>query len=372
MRFFIINTDYFDFIRQLYAKQPNLDKYEYEDQHRIRMDTYFGTADYYSFNLRKLGHEAWDVIANIEPMQQQWAREHGVKTNQSSWHIRFRRKFIPWVYKENKKDWILPILAEQIKFYRPDVIYSMAMEVIDSEFLRSVSGFYHLAVGQHAATPLDTDFSAYDLIITSLPSQIDFFRMSGMKSEMLRLGFETRILQQINLNYPSRQICFVGGLGGIHQAGTETLAYLSEKLPLGIWGYGAERLPTDSPILKNYRGPLWGLDMFQILRDSKITFNRHAELADLHFANNMRLYEATGVGSLLLTDHKKNLAEIFIPGKEILAYRDKNECLELAQYYLEHENEREAIARAGQQRTLRDHTYAQRMQELVEIVERHL
>ena len=41
-------------------------------------------------------------------------------------------------------------------------------------------------------------------------------------------------------------------------------------------------------------------------------------------------------------------------------------------YYLEHDNEREAIAHAGQERTLRAHTEYQRAQELLEIVHKYL
>jgi spore maturation protein CgeB len=46
--------------------------------------------------------------------------------------------------------------------------------------------------------------------------------------------------------------------------------------------------------------------------------------------------------------------------------------MELIQYYLDHQNEREAIARAGQERTMREHTYYQRVKELVDIVGRYL
>jgi spore maturation protein CgeB len=63
---------------------------------------------------------------------------------------------------------------------------------------------------------------------------------------------------------------------------------------------------------------------------------------------------------------------MFEPGKEVVAYRSPEECVELVKYYLEHDKEREAIARAGQERTLREHTYYHRMQELVEIVGRYL
>ena len=86
----------------------------------------------------------------------------------------------------------------------------------------------------------------------------------------------------------------------------------------------------------------------------------------------MRLYEATGVGTLLITDWKKNITDMFEPDKEIVVYRTPEECAELVQYYLDHDKEREKIAKAGQERTIREHTYHQRMEELIEIVGRYL
>ena len=82
----------------------------------------------------------------------------------------------------------------------------------------------------------------------------------------------------------------------------------------------------------------------------------------------MRLYEATGVGSLLLTDEGSNLAELFEPGREVVTYAGVDELVEKARHYLAHEDERRAIAAAGQARTLRDHTYELRMRELAEIL----
>ena len=86
----------------------------------------------------------------------------------------------------------------------------------------------------------------------------------------------------------------------------------------------------------------------------------------------MRLYEATGVGSLLITDRKDNLGEIFDVGKEVVAYSSPEEAAELIRYYIDHPDEADAIAKAGQARTLKDHTYKSRMKELMPILERHL
>ena len=46
--------------------------------------------------------------------------------------------------------------------------------------------------------------------------------------------------------------------------------------------------------------------------------------------------------------------------------------VELIRYYRDHEEERRAIAAAGQRRTLRDHPYHQRVEALVSLVQRHL
>ena len=86
----------------------------------------------------------------------------------------------------------------------------------------------------------------------------------------------------------------------------------------------------------------------------------------------MRLYEATGVGTCLLTDWKPNLHELFEPDKEVVAYQSPEECVEKIKWLLEHPEERERIAQAGQARTLQKHTFAQRAIQLNEIIQTNL
>jgi len=63
---------------------------------------------------------------------------------------------------------------------------------------------------------------------------------------------------------------------------------------------------------------------------------------------------------------------MFDPGKEVVAYRTPEECAELIRYYLAHDDERQAIARAGQARTLREHTYEHRTKELIALVHKYV
>jgi len=111
--------------------------------------------------------------------------------------------------------------------------------------------------------------------------------------------------------------------------------------------------------------------MYEVLARSRIAVNRHGDIAE-GFANNMRLFEATGVGALLVTEAASNLADLFEPGTEIVAYENGDDLVDKLSYYLEHPDERRSIAAAGQARTLRTHNFALRMSELAEILEARL
>jgi spore maturation protein CgeB len=86
----------------------------------------------------------------------------------------------------------------------------------------------------------------------------------------------------------------------------------------------------------------------------------------------MRLYESTGVGTMLLTDYKDNLHTLFGVDTEVAVYHNAQDCLGKIDYYLTHEKERQQLAEAGQHRTLNEHTYHHRMQEFVEIIKPYL
>jgi spore maturation protein CgeB len=87
--------------------------------------------------------------------------------------------------------------------------------------------------------------------------------------------------------------------------------------------------------------------MYQALRRSLITLNSHIDMVGRE-AGNARLFEATGVGTFLLTDFKDNLQTLFEPSREVVAWRSVNECLSMIDRYLNDEDERTAVAMASQ------------------------
>jgi spore maturation protein CgeB len=354
MRFLILDTCYPAFLRAHYARDPALTERSYADQWRSLMATYFGTADAYSYALGELGHEAHEVVANAAPLQDAWAREHG---SRSRLPFRLRRE---------------QLVEEQSEEFAPDIVYVQNMRFFSRRLLGRLRRRGALIVGQIASEPpSDAKLRAFDLVLTSFPHFVERFRAAGVRSEHLRIGFDPRVLVRLEADGAGRErheAVFVGALNRTqHSSGNELLEHAAARAPIEFWGYGARGWPESSPIRTRYNGEAWGIDMFRVLYESKVALNRHIDVAERN-ANNMRLYEATGVGTMLLTDEKENVGELFVPGREIATYDSEDELVDRVNHYLEHDAERREIAAAGQARTLRDHTYRHRMEELLAIL----
>jgi spore maturation protein CgeB len=151
----------------------------------------------------------------------------------------------------------------------------------------------------------------------------------------------------------------------MHTRRVSLLEALARHQPLEVWAPSVDHLAPNSPLRNHYHGPVWGFDNYAVLARSAMTLNVQIDNAG-DFADNIRLYEATGLGAMLITDAKRNLASIFEPGKEVVAYEGIEDCIKLVEHFSTHAAERAAIAAAGQERTLKHHTYYQRMQNLVD------
>ena len=81
-----------------------------------------------------------------------------------------------------------------------------------------------------------------------------------------------------------------------------------------------------------------------------------------------RVFEIPACKGFLLTGYAPKLEELYEIGKEIECFHNFEELVEKIKYYLVNEKEREAIATAGYERTVRDHTYEQRFKKMFKIM----
>jgi spore maturation protein CgeB len=377
MKLLMVNTDYPEFLDWFYAQHKGLQEQPYEEQVRVRAESLFGLADFYSSNLRKLGHEASDIFLNNESMQKMWAREHGLPREKDlRWRLHRRRSFVPWFSRVRKMDWVKTILAAQVNYYRPDVLINLAMDGLAASFLREIKPRIRFlaGVGEPPVLYKQGNWEVYDLILAPSEAMADHFRKAGIKSELLRFAFEPRADLSLPHTTPRTiPVSFVGSLGKQHTRRHALLESLCERMDqnIHIWAPSVDGLNKGSPICRRYQGTAWGTFLYRILSSSRLTLNCHIDIAGDH-ADNMRLFEATGMGALLLTDWKKNLHTMFDTEMEVVTYKSREECGEKVAFYLSHDNERAAIAQAGRKRTFREHTYYHRMQELLDILKKYL
>jgi spore maturation protein CgeB len=371
VRVLIADTYYPALVSAHYRRRPELAEAPYAEQHRELLKLWFGTSDAYSHAFRSLGHEAAELVVNCPPLQRAWAREAGLTAplRLMSRGPRAQRLALLW------------IALEQVTAREPDVLYVQDLWFFPRAALARLRHHARLVAGQIASpAPPGRTLRGYKFIATSFPHFVDRFRAIGVDAEYLPLAFDVRVLDELRRRgvdpSPAAErtlaAAFVGGVDErVHARGTRMLERASAAADLEVWGYGRETLPSSSPILARHRGEAWGIEMYETLARAKIVLNRHIDAAEGN-ANNMRLYEATGVGAMLLTDRGRNLPELFQPGVELVVYEDSDDLVDKLQHYLQHKEERVKVAAAGQRRTLAEHTYERRTAKLVAMFESRL
>lgn len=372
--FLIIDTYYQQFLKHFYGK-VNVKNKTYEEHVNLLFSELFGTANFYSKNLKKLGCEAKEIIFNDFELQYKWANEHGVKIFFPASYLKSSKLYkatskIPiflWKFDEYYK-----ILKAQIKYYKPEILYIQDIGAINDRFLSEIKDDVNLIVGQIAsAIPKSRNLKVYNLIFTSFPHFVKKFKDMGISAEYLKIAFEPEVLSRIGNSNKKYNCTFVGGITNAHKRRIKILQESANKINIDFFGYGMENVCQNLSVKSRCHGEVWGRDMYQVLAESKVTTNVHIDIAE-NYANNMRLYEATGCGAMLVTDYKDNLNEIFKIGKEVVCYRNTEELVELVKYYTTHDNGRVSIAKAGQKRTLKEHTYFNRMGEIIDILQKKL
>jgi spore maturation protein CgeB len=373
LRILILDALYREFLDTVYSVHPALQSAGSREQLETIYGYGFARCDFLAKNLQRLGHQAEQVIVNAHSVQRAAARELGVPVprNHGRWwqtaqrvSSRVRRRIGGEAPSLTEGE--MRVVQAQIEEFDPDVIFSAEVLQFPASFLRRVKGRRQI-IGECAyPIPDNLDLSAYDTMVSAVPHFVRRFAAAGIPSALWHHGFEPSVLKHLGAPPPAEGVVFIGSVTRHHSQRRELLERVAESLPVRFFGSTAF-LPLGSPLRGRFQPPLWGYAMYGEIGRARIALNIHINMAS-KYAANVRLYEATGMGTLLLTDWKENLHELFEIGKEVVTFRSAGECVDLAQYYLAHEEERVAIARAGQLRTLRDHTYLLRAQQLVELI----
>ena len=401
-RFLKITTFYPEYLDSYYRRNPKVKDLSYAEQKSHLMAEGYGWADHFEKNLRSLGVDAHEIVANANYLQQQWAAEH-------SRNISGRDIVLAQIADLNPD-----VLMFQDTFYATGGWIALVRERTPS--IKQVIGWCSAPFSERHLGNL----KAYDYILACSPYFVQYFAMNGITSYLMYHAFEPRLLPLLDRDndFPAVDLIFLGSLAGgegyhnkrLHiienliMQGVEPNIYthlqtpsrLTTTVQQGIYfaakafnalGFGSTvsklpilhqyhartslpRHPSFSKALRTrVRPPEYGVNMLKALSRAKIGLNSHIDVAG-EYAGNSRLFEVTGVGSCLVTDWKINIRDLFMPDKEIITYRSAKECIEKITWLLRNPVSLKDIGRAGQIRTLRDHTFLNRALQIDDIIKK--
>ncbi|MCK1393521.1 glycosyltransferase [Bradyrhizobium sp. 1] len=392
MRVLILNGDYPRFLKWLYAGNPDLTTASYADQMAARNASLFGVANFYSSNFRAQGHEAAEIHVNNVWLQSAWSREHGMAFDMSQEVAGSRKDRLPgWLQRAvaplkpmlrplartvglspRLSEQLQQILVAQIEEFRPDLILNQDVFYVTTKLIERFRGMgVSTILGQVGIEPSrGENWRVYDLMLSQLPRVVQAFRAAGVAAEVSHLAFEPVILDRLPPGaVQDVDVSFVGSVSEDHRERIALLEFIAERFDLKLWGNIPSSLPASSPLWRCFQGEVWGTEMYQVLRRSRITLNSHIDIAGEE-AGNMRLFEATGIGTFLLTDYKRNLDALFEAPRDVEVWRTPEDCAASIERYLGDDGARLAIAATGQQTTLSRHNFNLRVREILDHVER--
>ncbi len=160
------------------------------------------------------------------------------------------------------------------------------------------------------------------------------------------------------------EICTFGNVYYYRQAILESLA----KYDLQVWGHRPDWLIDR--LGARFKGrPVYEEEKCKAVAGAKIVLNT------LHFGEvnglNCRAFEVAGCGGFQLASFSPAIQEHFRIGEQIEIFRNKSELLEKTDHYLNHPEQAQSIAKAGQERAYAEHTYAHRLQDLIQLSGMH-
>jgi len=387
-----ITSYYKDFLSYYYTNHPKVRGLNYEQQHKHIMNQRFAWSDAYANAFKQMRYEAHEIVANARPLQERWCIDNNVKLG-------------------TEKE----IVVAQMKQLKPEIIWLQDSYTFNGDFIHFLKQHIpsiKLAIG-NCCSPISpkyyTDFKAFDLITVCAPYFKQLLETNGLpKCIVVPHAFDGRILDEIkDLKQNQHDFLFTGSLildQNFHKERIHLLEKLinenvdinlfinlntssSKGLVMRQMAFIASRVlkktglnvlnmkvaglqkvsrleyfPNSSKVsnafLRHIKKPVFAIEMFKEIAQSKISFNIHGDIAR-DFAANMRMYEVTGMGSCLLTDWKPDL-NLYFNDDELMTYQSIDEAKEKINWLLDNPKEMESIAQKGQQRTLKDHTFEKR------------
>ncbi len=270
------------------------------------------------------------------------------------------REYRPQILLVLTGDGIFPQTLEKIKKSGITTVNWFTDPVLDpsrKDFARNISAYYD-----------------YFFMIES-ERVLNYTKLKSRCVKTIPLACDPDVHKSVNLSEKEKQkygseVCFTGTIKFRREEILNSLTYFN----LGIWSSNLKKSSSLIKFYRVYRGKCLSdeenariYNASDIILDISTSYEKTNDV----FYTNLRVFEVTACGAFLLTDKSPHLFEMYEIGKEIICYKDEKELKEMIKYYLSHPQERKLIAKRGQKRAHRDHTYEKRFKEMFAIIEKN-
>jgi len=262
------------------------------------------------------------------------------------YHSSLKDLIASFTQKEKRKKLFEEVFIKRfIKKYCPDIVFLREPCGINNQIFEGLKQKMYIVslIGCSVPGLKNWRFDFSDLILTLFPPYQNYYISNGTDSKLFEYG---------TVKLPDYQgkkmhdITFVGVLGtSVQLQKTELLEKVAERFDFKWWGVKGERLESFPNLAKTWQGNASGIKMFQIYQQSKIVLNDYPSNAR-GSASNIRIKEVFSTGSFLLTRSSNDL-ESLVENRTLAVFKNDEHCLELVDYYLNNDTEREEIAKNG-------------------------
>lgn len=367
-RILVLTSLYQPMLNDYFSKKNNISKTY--DKNILDLNKLANNSSFFwSYNLNKIKNcKSKYIVLNSKDLQIKWAKENKVD-------------YINW-YED--------ILINQINFFKPKYIFVNNFNILSSSLILKIRSMFpyidKLSVWDGIGVRDLNLFKNYDIVFSPLHYLVDYYNKNNIKSFHLPLAFDEQVLNWFDSSKKDIEISFIGSIHLFKEGHFNRLDFiynLYKKYKISLFIAGSNNIRQYLVTIircflqLNFKGlyrlmflyykskkPKIGIEMLSTLSRSKITINNHIDIAKNEAAN-LRLYEATGVGSCLLTDEKSNLSEYFEINQEIMTYNSVDDCINKIKFLINNPKKLNEVSKSGMKRTLNEHTYKLRSQKML-------
>jgi len=139
-----------------------------------------------------------------------------------------------------------------------------------------------------------------------------------------------------------------------------------------LWGTDWDGDAVLAPFVQMGGKRITSEDCVRIFNATKVNINLHSSVQAKELVSggdfvNPRTFEVAACGAFQLVDRRSLMAELFAEN-ELAVFDSMQELGPLIEHYLAHPQERQAMAQRAKARVLAEHTYAARMQTLLDFI----